>query len=427
MRKLVGSALLASAVLSTAALATNGDNMIGVSPASRAMGGIGVGMEVGATDAVFRNPAWMSSEKGFKVSFGGILFMPDVKSKANGLFANPPFPGFTFDEKSDSDMFTIPEIAIVNQIDDNLTFGIGAFGVSGMGVDYRKAGVEGRTGTPGNPPTYTITNAKVQPINYTNFQFMRIIPAISYKVMPGLSVGGGLDLAWGSLDMGQGASQSYGIGVQVGVAYDLGMLQVGASYQSEVAMTYKNVYNSPSDQLGSRDTTAEDMKLNQPQEFAIGLGVKPLDNLKVGLDVRWINWSGAKGYKEFGWDDQWVFAVGGEYKVDKLALRAGYNYGKSPLDDYAIGATSNNPVNIPSFDNPFNEYQVAAFNLVGFPAIAEHHITLGAGYQFTKHFTLNVSYVYSPEAKRKITFGNNTILETKMTQQSIGIGLDWDF
>jgi long-subunit fatty acid transport protein len=34
-------------------------------------------------------------------------------------------------------MFVVPEVGIVHQINDKLTFGIGAFGVSGMGVDYR--------------------------------------------------------------------------------------------------------------------------------------------------------------------------------------------------------------------------------------------------------------------------------------------------
>jgi long-chain fatty acid transport protein len=74
MRKVI----LASAPLSAVSLsfATNGNNLIGVSPASRGMGGIGVGMPVGPTDTIFRNPAWMTYYKGFNVSFGGILFMP---------------------------------------------------------------------------------------------------------------------------------------------------------------------------------------------------------------------------------------------------------------------------------------------------------------------------------------------------------------
>jgi long-chain fatty acid transport protein len=42
-------AILASALLGAVGLsfATNGDNLIGVSPVSRGMGGIGVGMSVG--------------------------------------------------------------------------------------------------------------------------------------------------------------------------------------------------------------------------------------------------------------------------------------------------------------------------------------------------------------------------------------------
>ncbi|MEJ7619467.1 MAG: aromatic hydrocarbon degradation protein, partial [Aquificaceae bacterium] len=58
MKKAIAlTALLGIAGLS---FATNGDNLIGVSPASRGMGGIGVGMPVGPTDSIFRNPAWMS-------------------------------------------------------------------------------------------------------------------------------------------------------------------------------------------------------------------------------------------------------------------------------------------------------------------------------------------------------------------------------
>jgi long-chain fatty acid transport protein len=78
-------AILVSALLGAVGIsfATNGDNLIGVSPASRGMGGIGVGMPVGPTDTIFRNPAWMNYYKGFNMSFGGILFFPEVKAKTN--------------------------------------------------------------------------------------------------------------------------------------------------------------------------------------------------------------------------------------------------------------------------------------------------------------------------------------------------------
>ena len=128
---------MASALLSAVGIsfATNGDNLIGVSPASRGMGGIGVGMPVGPTDTIFRNPAWMSYYKGFNMSFEEILFFPGVKAKSN-------ITGTTTSATSQSKMFVVPEVGIVHQINDKLTFGIGAFGVSGLGVDYRNKGNE---------------------------------------------------------------------------------------------------------------------------------------------------------------------------------------------------------------------------------------------------------------------------------------------
>ena len=178
MRKVLASAAILA--VAGSAMATNGDNMIGVTPASEAMGGIGVGMPIGSVDSIFRNPAWMNSEKGFTVSFGGILFMPDVKGRYNGSFS-----GDTGYVSSRANFFTVPEIGITNRINDQVVVGIAAYGVSGMGVDYRDKGFNPRTTMP------VLSNM------HTTLQFMRIIPAVSYQVNPNLSVGVGLDLAWG--------------------------------------------------------------------------------------------------------------------------------------------------------------------------------------------------------------------------------------
>ncbi|RLB13673.1 MAG: hypothetical protein DRG82_15240 [Deltaproteobacteria bacterium] len=53
------------------------------------------------------------------------------------------------------------------------------------------------------------------------------------------------------------------------------------------------------------------------------------------INVRWYNWADAKGYEDFDWDNQWVFALGVQYRpVGKLALRAGFNYGKNPVNEH---------------------------------------------------------------------------------------------
>lgn len=387
------------------AFATNGDNLIGVTPASEAMGGLGVGMAVGSIDSIFRNPAWMNTERNFTVSFGGILFMPTVKARTIGPL---PDTGYV---SSRASFFTVPEVGISHRLNDRAVLGIAAYGVSGMGVDYRNK----------NPGLANM---------HTTLQFMRIIPAVSYQLNPNLSIGAGIDLAWASLDLGAhiphnaggGQSSSYGIGARLGVSYQLNALSLGAVYQSPVSMKYKHVFDS------NNDGTFEDMKLQQPAEIAFGVGYRVLPNLRIGTDIRWIGWSKADGYKHFKWKDQWVFAVGGEYQTTgALKLRAGYNYAKSPIRSMNNLATSNTN-NIPDFAQPFSDYQVQWFNLIGFPAITEHHLTFGGSYQFTKNFAVDMSYVHAFEKKVESTDTSGTLLAgAKNAQNSIGLSLRWSF
>ncbi len=418
-------AVLMGALLSVSAMsfATNGDNLIGVTPASRGMGGIGVGMPVGPVDSIFRNPAWMSTmENKFTVQFGGILFMPKVKSR----FVHPAL-GDTGYVSSRADMFVVPEIGIVHRISDRLVFGLGAFGVSGMGVDYRDK----------DPRLAQM---------HTTFQFMRIIPAIAYKVNEMITISGAIHGAYGSLDMGAvmcadptnpatcwnasgGQSQTLGIGFQVGASLNLGdFIYAGITYQSPISMTYKNVFDSDN-QMIDPNNIYEDLKLQQPQEVAFGVGAAPLDGLRVGLDIRWINWKDADGYGDFQWDDQWVFGLGVEYKpIENLALRVGYNYGKSP-----IKGGDKNPGNantIPSLAAPFSDFNIAFFNLLGFPAIAEQHLTLGVGYKFTDTFSVDISYVraFSKTVEACAQGTSCAVLAgAKMYQDSISVGVNWEF
>lgn len=411
--------LLAVAVvaggMSQKAFATNGDDMIGVSPVSRAMGGIGVGMPVGATDSIYRNPAWMSKSKNFEVSFGSTLFLPDVKASATT-------PLGTVEATSKADTFVIPEFSITQRLNEKVVVGLGAFGVSGMGTDYRNADSTGM-----------LMNMN------TNFSFMRMMPAVSYKISDNLSMGAALHLAWGSLDMGNiarnpvtnstwnaggGVSQDYGVGASFGLSYETDVFTAGFSYMSPVKMKYKKVYDSNGDQV------FEDMKLEQPQEVAAGVGVKPIDGLKVGFDVRWINWADADGYKQFGWNNQIVYALGAEYKAtEALTLRAGFNYAKSPLDDVSAASNAAPTITVPDLAAPFNEYFIGVMNALGFPAITETHITIGAGYKVSEHFTINVAYVHAFEGDFKVEDTSNAYptYEAKNAQNSISMGLRWNF
>jgi long-chain fatty acid transport protein len=88
-----------------------------------------------------------------------------------------------------------------------------------------------------------------------------------------------------------------------------------------------------------------------------------------------------------------------------------------------------NANNIPNFAAPFSDFQIAWFNLIGFPAITEHHITLGLGYEFTKNFGIDLAYKYAFNKKVSATdsAGMGMFVEAQNAQNAISVGLNWKF
>ncbi len=393
MKRVVLLSLLTSTIL----FATNGDNMISLGPESRAMGGTGIAYEMGA-DSVFRNPAWLSDVKGTAGIFGATIFMPTVSAK-NGA----PGMGSGVSGESKADLSLIPEIAITSHITPDLSYGFGMFGVSGMGVDYRN-----------EDPTKGLSSMR------TNFQYMRFVPSLSYKV-DNLRVGGGLSVAYGSLNMAAltpsdptnpatmaqrsgGSSEDIAFGMQFGLGYYvMPGVTLGAYYQSQIDTTYDAVFDFNADGI------YDDLDLSQPAEYGFGVGYKG-NAYSVTFDYRRIAWSDADGYDNFGWEDQDVFALGIAYKFDMVTLRAGYNYAESPLRN--ISSTTMTPAN----------FQNAYFNMLGFPAFSDSHYTAGLGYQISKNVGLDLAYVYAPEVSEKV-FG----IEASNEQSSISAAINYKF
>jgi long-chain fatty acid transport protein len=397
--------IVISTLASTLLLATNGDNLISLGAESRAMGGTGIAMGMG-TDSVFRNPAWLADVKGTQAMFGATLFMPEVKAKnanANGQEAT-----------SKADTSLIPAVSHAGRISDTLAYGIGMFGGSGMGADYR------------NENGMTPQENKGLSDMRTNFQYMRFVPSIAYK-KENLRVGVGLTLAYGALDIaavlptdpqdmstykqrGGGMSDDFGFGGQMGVGYTVTPnILVGGYYQTEVATEYEDVFDF------NMDGVYDDLKLNQPAEYGVGIGYKT-DKIRASLDVKQIKWSSADGYDSFGWDDQTVYSLGLEYKTaSDLAIRAGYSHANSPLDDGNFkGATVGGAQMRPQ--------DVTYFNMMGFPAISEDHYTVGLGYKFNNKMGIDIAYVYAPKETLKAMN-----MQVTNEQQSLSGALKYTF
>ncbi len=157
-----------------------------------------------------------------------------------------------------------------------------------------------------------------------------------------------------------------GGGFTVGLLYLFNeMLNLGASYESHTWM-------------GFHDRYVDTLHLiDEPPVINAGIAFKPTKNLEFTYDTRYINWTDVKIANfapiagGFGWRDQWVFAVGGEYTFkdkkdnDKLKVRLGYNYGKSPIQSKVV------------FANAL------------LPLVMEHHLTTGFSYFLKKDLSLD--------------------------------------
>jgi len=397
--------IVISTLTSTLLLATNGDNLISLGAESRAMGGTGIAMGMG-TDSVFKNPAWVADIEGTQAMFGATLFMPDVKASngnANGQEAS-----------SKADMSLIPAVSHAGRINENFAYGVGMFGVSGMGADYR------------NENGATPQENKGLSDMRTNFQYMRFVPTIAYR-NENLRIGAGLTLAYGALDMsavlptdpadfstyhqrGGGMSDDFGYGAQLGAGYFVTpSISLGAYYQTEVTTEYENVFDF------NMDGRYDNLKLSQPAEYGVGIGYKE-GNIRASLDIKQILWSAADGYDAFGWDDQTVYSLGLEYMTEnKIALRAGYSHANSPLDNGVFDAATVGGA-------PMRPQDVTYFNMMGFPAISEDHITVGLGYQLNQQIGFDLAYVYSPKETL-----NSMNMQVSNEQSSLSGALKYKF
>jgi long-chain fatty acid transport protein len=65
--------------------------------------------------------------------------------------------------------------------------------------------------------------------------------------------------------------------------------------------------------------------------------------------------------------------------------------------------------------------------IIGFPAMVEHHITVGAGFKLTQNLNLDLSYMHAFQNTVESTATNGDYWKSKMSEDSVSIGLTWSF
>lgn len=412
------------AVTAAPASATNGDNLIAIGPIARAMGGVGVAAPQDAISAVFANPAAMCFGPycpSGEFNFAGSAFAPHVDAKVSF-----PGTGVTIDADSEDKIYPIPALGLSVPISKEFPFwrfGLSAYGVTGLGVDYKDTDLD-QSGFYDFGPMGSFPLVAGE---FTELSIMKFSPAIAVQPLENLSLGLGLHVNYGSLDLREGSSTGFALGAQIGAIYKpTDTISLGINYVTPQKVDHDNVADFDGD--GNADT----LELESPQHIDFGIAYQPLfADLLLEADVKWINWSNAAGYDDFDWDDQWVFAVGAQYRpavMPKLALRAGYNYGENPVKEHdGFDGTTLTRVQGKSLPT----YYYETFRIIGFPAIVEHHLTLGVGYDFTPSFSMHLGYVHGFETTIRqngtdIT-GQPVELESTLSEDSFDFGLTWRF
>jgi long-chain fatty acid transport protein len=391
------------------------------------------------------NPAGMALI-GSRVDFNMEMFNPNRRADLSSL----PFGGGS--TEGGSRLYGVPAIGwtapAFNRTD--VYFGGGMYGTSGLGVDYDvfDAG--------------SLGDADI----YTAIQFWKMAPTVAARVTDRLALGIALNADYQSIEIKESFSApgfpspvkldlsrapgTFGIGATVGGMYRLtDRIDLGVAYSSqqhfqntEYRLPANAIQNFP--QAGGMATNGSngrfDLDMDFPQQWALGLATRPIDRWLVSVDVKWINWAAThdavklKGNFSldtdsdfapdqavnaitlpFGWDNQWIFAVGTQYQLtDALTVRAGFNHAKAPIDEADV------------------------FSNIAFPAVAEDHLTLGATYRFGDHWEMSGAYKKAlkndltgtgdiPAVFQGLGFPASSNAKISMDQHSVGVQISYRF
>ena len=357
------------------AAATVGMNPICYGTDNCGMGGAGIALG-GNTAGSILNPA-LSGRAGKELLISAGWLHADVSGNTSGS----GLAGNTAQQDSRANDFADGTFALNWKFNDAWAANFSIFPGGGGATNWKFARTGANAGNNGGPFDHQIRTRYFffEPsVSYTppqdkNWSF-GVGVIVSYQDMKTDSLGA----SFGQLAAAdkQKVDSSMGAGFHLGAFWQPDpILSLGATYRSRVWSEEYEHYTKGTAQIfkGSMD---------MPAQWGVGMAVKPppVPKLTLAGDLKYIAWNSVKaigdlpGTGGFGWDSQFVFAVGAAYDVtDKLIGRIGYTYGKSPIDAGGMFA-----------------------NFL-FPAISEHHVTAGASYKLTPTWELGASAFWSPE------------------------------
>lgn len=358
----------------------------------------GVALKLGA-ESMYFNPA-------------GMAFMDkslDLTASVNGVAATATATIDGKEYETNNKVSTPMNVGAAFSIYDNLKAGVSMYTPYGSSIDWS-------TNWPG-----AVLNQSVNLATYT------IQPTVAWEIVPGLSVGAGLMVSWGTVDLNKGlvspstldlvlgalgndyrfgsttpasvnlkGTANIALGFNVGAMYDINeQWTVGVNYRSrmtmrvksgDAAVTYANdvasaVLSSTLNVLNEANFSAE---MPMPSVLTFGVSYKPIEALTLAFDAQFTGWSTYKSLEIDFLSDQltpynqhltkdyrnsWAFRLGAQYALtNRFDIRAGF-------------IVDTTPVNI-SYYNPET------------PGMTKLEPTLGLSFRPIKNVSINLSMLY---------------------------------
>jgi long-chain fatty acid transport protein len=268
----------------------------------------------------------------------------------------------------------VPNIYYIHRLNDKWALGAGIYSNFGTTNNF-----DDSFGNTNLAKVYGGTT-EISSINYTL--------NAAYRINEQWSIGGGVDIVQGSgklerstspLTPGLGESDvvnidanGVGVGFNVGTVFELNEdNRFGLAYHYSPTVTADGTVEFALDPNAS----SIDLKLPSMVEFS---GFHKITDTKfaVHYSVQWIGWSvfdkvetnNSATIKEYNWQDGYHFALGGTYYLnEEWTLRAGYMYDTAAQDQ-------DRSISVPDSDRQW--------------------FSVGAGYNFKKHHTIDLGLTY---------------------------------
>lgn len=324
------------------------------------MGHVGVAMKLGSESMIF-NPAGLGfSNKTLDISGSFIAIKANASATADGV-----------KYETDNGFSTPMAVSASFKIYDNLQCGLTLYTPYGSSINW------------GDNWAGAVLSQKV------NLKTFTLQPTFAWRITPSLSVGAGLMVSWGNVDLYKGlvsaasllplgidtqgitpasinlnGTADVAVGVNLGVMYDINsQWTVGLNWRSKQMMKVKKgeasvlyAVDGPVKQmlqqsLDNINNTNFSAEMPMPQILQAGVTYKPSRKLTLAFDAQFTGWRTYKSLNigfdipkelkavydqdiEKNYHNAWCFHLGGQYALtERFDVRAGLMVDTTPCDD----------------------------------------------------------------------------------------------